>query len=113
MNGAKGIVQGEENCRVLVQRDHQKEGRTMAVTHDHLSGLPPQNGSSRGSKEQASSPQTRRAWCTDCYTQRPEDGTTPTYKEGKGTNNGRCATAIGELRHTTPDRRAEGQGNQT
>ena len=33
----------------------------MAVTHDHLSGLPPGNGSSRGSQEQASSPQTRRA----------------------------------------------------
>ena len=40
--------------------DHQKGGRTVAVTHDHLSGLPPGNGSSRGSQEQASSPRTRR-----------------------------------------------------
>ena len=38
---------------------------------------------------------------------------TPTYKEGAGANNGRYATAIGELRHTTPDKRAEGQGYQT
>ena len=33
----------------------------MAITHNHLSGLPPGNGSSRGSQEQATSPQTRRA----------------------------------------------------
>ena len=33
----------------------------MGVTHDHLSGMPPGNGNSRGSQEQASSPQTRRA----------------------------------------------------
>ena len=33
----------------------------MGVTQDHLRGLPPGNGSSRGSQEQASSPQTRRA----------------------------------------------------
>ena len=33
--------------------------------------------------------------------------------EGTDTNNRRYANAIGELRHTTPDRRAEGQGNQT
>ena len=51
----------EENGRVLVQLDHQKGGRTVAVTHDHLSGLPPSSDSSRGSQEQASSPQTRRA----------------------------------------------------
>ena len=49
LNGAEGIVQGEENGRILVQLDHQKEGRTVAVTHDHLSGLPPGNGSKRGS----------------------------------------------------------------
>ena len=36
--GAEGIVQGEENGRVLVQLDHQKGGRTVAVTHDHLTG---------------------------------------------------------------------------
>ena len=60
LNGAEGSVQGEENGRVLVQLDHQKGGRTVAVTHDHLSGLPPGNGSSRGSHEQASSPQTKR-----------------------------------------------------
>ena len=60
LNGAEGIVQGEENGRVLVQLDHLKGGRTVAVTHDHLSGLPPGNDSSRGSREQASSPQTRR-----------------------------------------------------
>ena len=59
MNGAKGIVQGEENGRVLVQLGHQKGGKTVAVTHDHLSGPPLGNGSS--SQEQASSPQTRRA----------------------------------------------------
>ena len=51
----------EENGRVLVQLDHQQGGRTVAVTHDHLSGLPPSNGSSRGNQEQASSLQTRRA----------------------------------------------------
>ena len=61
LNGAEGIVQGEENGRILVQLDHQKGGRTVAVTHDHLSGLPPGNGSRRGSQEQASSLQTRRA----------------------------------------------------
>ena len=33
----------------------------MAVTHDHLSGLPSGNGGSRGSQGQANSPQTRRA----------------------------------------------------
>ena len=27
---------GEENGQVLVQVDHQKGGRTVAVTHDHL-----------------------------------------------------------------------------
>ena len=61
LNGAEGVVQGEENGRVLVQPDHQKGGKTMAVIHDHLSGLPPGNGSRRGSDEQASSLQTRRA----------------------------------------------------
>ena len=61
LNGAEVIVQGEENGRVLVQLDHQKGGRTVAVTHDHLSGLPPGNDNSRGSQEQARSPQTRRA----------------------------------------------------
>ena len=42
-----------------------------------------------------------------------EDGMMPTYKEGIDANNGRYAIAIGERRRTTPDRRAEGQGNQT
>ena len=40
LNGAEGSVQGEENGRVLVQLDHQKGGRTVAITHDHLSDLP-------------------------------------------------------------------------
>ena len=61
LNGAEGSIQGEENGWVLVQLDHQKGGRTVAVTHDHLGGLTPGNGNSRGSREQASSPQTRRA----------------------------------------------------
>ena len=61
LNGGEGIVQEEENGRVLVQQDHQKGGKTVAVTHDHLSGLPAGNGSRRGSQEQASSLQTRRA----------------------------------------------------
>ena len=33
----------------------------MAVTRDHLSGLPSGNGSSRGRQKQTSSPQARRA----------------------------------------------------
>ena len=61
LNGAEGIVQGEENGRILVKLDHQKGGRTVAVTHDHLSGQPPGDASRRGSQEQASSLQTRRA----------------------------------------------------
>ena len=44
---AEGGVQGEENGRALVQLDHQKGGRTVAVTHDHLRGR--SNGSSRSS----------------------------------------------------------------
>ena len=47
LNGADGSVQGEENGRVLEQLDHQKGGRTMAIPHDHLSGLPLGNGNSR------------------------------------------------------------------
>ena len=31
LNGVEGIVQGEENGRVLVQLDHQKGGGTVAV----------------------------------------------------------------------------------
>ena len=61
LNGAEGIVQGEENGRVLMQLLHQKGGRTVAVTHAHLSGLPPGNGSCRGGQDPASSPQARRA----------------------------------------------------
>ena len=45
--------------------------------------------------------------------QRPEDGMMPTYKEGTDANNGRYAIAIGERQRTTPDKREEGQGNQT
>ena len=61
LNGAEGSAQGEENDRVLVQLDHQKGCRIVAVTHDHLSGLPPSNGHSRGSGEQANRPPTIRA----------------------------------------------------
>ena len=61
LSAAEGSAQGEENGRVLVQLDHQKGGRTMAVTHDRLSGLPRGNDSSRGSHEQASTLQTKRA----------------------------------------------------
>ena len=45
----KGSSKGGENGRVLVQLDHQRGGRTVGVTQDHLSGQPPGNGSSRGS----------------------------------------------------------------
>ena len=55
LNGAKGIIQGDGNGRVVVQLDHVKGGKTVAITHDHLSSLPPDNGS----QEQASGPQTR------------------------------------------------------
>ena len=34
LNGAEGSVQGEDNGQVLVQLDHQKGGRTVAVIHD-------------------------------------------------------------------------------
>ena len=31
----------------LVQLDHAKGGKTVAVTHDHLSSLPPDNGTQK------------------------------------------------------------------
>ena len=49
LNGVEGIIQGEENGRVLVQLHHQKGGRPVAVTHNDLSGPLPGNGSNRGS----------------------------------------------------------------
>ena len=45
LNAAEGIIQGDGNGRVIVQLDHPKGGKTVAVTHDHLSSLPPDNGS--------------------------------------------------------------------
>ena len=55
LNGAEGIIQGDRNGRFIVQLDHAKGGKTVAVSHDHLSSLPPDNGS----QEQAIGLQTR------------------------------------------------------
>ena len=55
LNGAEEIIQGDGNGRVIVQADHTKGGKTVAVTHNHLSSLPPDNGN----QEQASGLQTR------------------------------------------------------
>ena len=41
--------------RVVVQLDHAKGAKIVGVTHDHLSSLPPDNGS----LEQANGPETR------------------------------------------------------
>ena len=35
LNGAEGIIQGDETGRGVVQLDYEKGGKTVAVTHDH------------------------------------------------------------------------------